>query len=98
LASTCSAPGGPFFQEVIATQPASGAAKHSAMYLNPTFKNPQIDQVDFTVQRDLGWNSVLSVSYLGAFGHFIPQYTDDNLCSSTSSTATDCAAGAKTIT
>ena len=35
---------------------------------------------------------------MGAFGHFLPQYTDDNLCSSTSATVTDCSAGIKTIT
>jgi hypothetical protein len=95
---TSAAAGGPNFPEVIPTQPTSGAAKPSAMYLNPNYKNPQIDEVDFAVERDLGWNTVFSLSYMGAFGHFLPQYTDDNLCSSTSATVTDCSAGIKTIT
>jgi len=77
----CSAPGGPYFPEVIPTIPASGAAKPSTMFLNSNYKNPQIDEVDFSVERSVGWNTVLSMSYMGAFGHFIPQYTDDNVTS-----------------
>ena len=95
---TSAAAGGPYFPEVIATQPTSGAAKPSAMYLNPNYKNPQIDEVDLNVERDIGWNTMVSASYIGAFGHFLPQYTDDNICSSTSATTTDCAAGIKNIT
>ena len=68
------------------------------MYLSPNYKNPQIDEADFSIERNVGWNTVVSLSYMGAFGHFLPQYTDDNLCSSTSSTVTDCNAGIKTIT
>jgi hypothetical protein len=92
------AAGGPNFPQVIPSQPTAGAAKPSAMFLNPSFKNPQIDEVDFAVERNLGWNTVASVSYLGAFGHHLPQLTDDNICSSTSVTATDCSVGIKTIT
>ena len=95
---TSAAAGGPYFPEVFSTQPTAGAAKPSALYLNPSFKNPQVDEVDLSVERDIGWNSVVSVSYMGAFGHFLPQFTDDNVCSSTSATATDCAAGIKTLT
>ena len=90
--------GGPNFPQVIATQPSSGAAKPSTMFLSSNFKNPQIDEVDFAVERNVGWNTVFSVSYMGGFGHFLPQLTDDNICSSTSATVTDCSAGAKTIT
>jgi hypothetical protein len=68
------------------------------MYLSSNYKNPQIDEADFSIERNLGWNTVFSVSYMGAFGHFLPQYTDDNICSSTSATVTDCSAGIKTIT
>ncbi|HLY59461.1 MAG TPA: TonB-dependent receptor [Terriglobia bacterium] len=95
---TSAAAGGPFFPEVIASKPSAGAAKPSALFLNSHFNKPQIDEIDFSVERDVGWNTVASVSYLGAFGHFLPQYTDDNICSSTSATVTDCSAGAKTIT
>jgi len=74
------AAGGPFFPEVLASQPTS-AAKPSVMYLNPHYKNPQIDEVDFAVEHNVGWNTILSLSYLGSFGHFLPQTTDDNLIS-----------------
>jgi hypothetical protein len=49
------------------------------MYFNPSFKNPQIDEVDLVLERNLGWNTVVSLSYMGSFGHFLPQYTDDNI-------------------
>ena len=91
------AAGGPNFPQVIASVPTSGAAKPSTLFLTSSFKPPQIDEIDLAIERDLGWNTVFSVSYMGGFGHHLPQYTDDNICSSTSSTVTDCSAGAKPI-
>lgn len=48
-------------------------------YFDPNFTSPQIHEVDFTVQRDLGWKSVVSVSYLGSFGRHLQNFTDANL-------------------
>lgn len=71
--------GGPYFPEVLATEPSTASAKPAILYYNPHYKNPQIDEVDFAIERNLGWNTVLSLSYMGSFGHFLPQYTDDNI-------------------
>jgi hypothetical protein len=46
---------------------------------------PQIRQSDLTVEQDLGWNTVLSVSYLGSFGRQLPNFVDTNLSAPTSS-------------
>jgi hypothetical protein len=76
--SSASATGGPYFPTVLPSMPTSTAAP-AIMYFNPSFKNPQIDEVDLVLERNLGWNTVLGVSYMGSFGHFLPQYTDDNM-------------------
>jgi len=75
--------GGPYFPEVLASSPSSAAAKPAILYFNPNYKNPQIDEVDLAVERNVGWNTVVSVSYIGSFGHFLPQYTDDNIAPGT---------------
>jgi hypothetical protein len=48
-------------------------------YFDPKFTSPQVQEVDFSVQTDLGWQTVLSVSYLGSFGRHLPNFTDANL-------------------
>jgi hypothetical protein len=77
------AKGGPYFPEVLATAPSSASAKPAIIYFNPHYKNPQIDEVDLAVERNVGWNTVVSVSYIGSFGHFLPQLTDDNIAPGT---------------
>src|SRR5262249_19940984 len=43
------------------------------------FQLPQIHQMDLTVERDLGWGTVLSVSYLGSLGRHLPDFVDTNV-------------------
>jgi hypothetical protein len=76
------AAGGPYFPQVISSIPSSTAAP-AVLYYNQNYKNPQVDEVDFAIERNVGWNTVLSVSYMGSFGHFLPQYTDDNMAQGT---------------
>jgi hypothetical protein len=75
---TSAAKGGPYFPEVDATAPTTAAAP-AIMYFNPHYKNPQVDEVDFSIDRNVGWNTVINVSYIASFGHFLPQTTDDNI-------------------
>ena len=77
--TSASPTGGPYFPTVLASAPASSSAVPAIMYFNPHYKNPQIDEVDLVLERSLGWNTVLSLSYMGSFGRFLPQYTDDNI-------------------
>jgi len=73
-----SAPGVPTFPQILTTAP-SAAASLSVDYFDPNFKSPQIHEVDLTLQRELGWHSVVSVSYLGSFGRHLQNFTDANL-------------------
>lgn len=75
---TSAAKGGPYFPEVNATPPTSAAAP-AAMYFNPHYHNPEVDEADFSIERNVGWNTVISAAYMGSFGHMLPQTTDDNI-------------------
>ena len=51
----------------------------TAFYLDPHLQNPYTEQVDLAVQQNLGFSNVLSVSYLGAFGRELPNFSNANL-------------------
>jgi hypothetical protein len=75
---------GPYFPEILSAAPTSTVVP-AIIYYSPHMKPPQIDQVDFVVERNLGWNTVLALNYMGSFGHFLPQFTDDNIALGTNS-------------
>ena len=47
------------------------------------FKNPFAYEADFSVQQQLGWNTVLGVAYLGSFGRQLPGFIDANIAPAT---------------
>ena len=71
-------PGAPIFPQIVATATNSNIVPN-VIYFDPHFQLPQIHQVDLAVDQDLGWNTVLSVSYLGSFGRELPDFVDTNL-------------------
>jgi len=71
------------FPTILAAAPTSGVAPN-VTFFTPNFQNPQIHQMDLTVERDLGWGTVLSVSYLGSLGRELPNFVDTNIAASTS--------------
>ena len=76
---------GPLFPQILNT---STGVTPNVIYFDPHFQLPQIHQADLTVDQDLGWNTVLSVSWLGAFGRELPNFIDTNLPSPVSVTYT----------
>jgi len=76
------AAGGPTFPTILAAAPGAGA-RPNAVFFDPNFQAPQIHEADLTVERDLGWGTVLSVSYLGSFGRSLPDFVDTNIGPST---------------
>jgi TonB-dependent receptor-like protein len=67
---------GPLFPQILNT--GSGVTPN-VIYFDPHFQLPQIHQADLTIDQDLGWNTVLSVGWLGSFGHEFPNFVDTNL-------------------
>jgi hypothetical protein len=59
--------------------PSGAASKPSLFFFDSDFQLPQISQVDLTFERELGWNTVVSLSYLGSFGRHLPSFVDSNL-------------------
>ena len=96
---TSAAGGGPYFPEILTTQPTTTAAQ-AALYYGPRMKPPEVDMTDLVFERNLGWNTVASVDYIGTFGHFLPQYTDDNIAAGTNSgtaASPNCAGAGSTL-
>jgi hypothetical protein len=69
----------------------NGAGK-SIAFFDSHFQNPQIHQMDLTLERDLGWGTVLDISYLGSLGRQLPDFIDTNLCGGVGVTVTGAAA------
>jgi hypothetical protein len=72
----------PAFPQVIASGSLAGAP--NSVFFDSNFKAPLINQADLTVEQDLGWNTVMSVTWLGTLGRRLPNFTDLNLNPATS--------------
>ncbi len=72
---------GALFPKILdpSTLPSGTASTPNAMFFDSNFQLPQIHQFDLTLERELGWNTVLSIAYLGSFGHQLPGFIDTNL-------------------
>jgi outer membrane receptor protein involved in Fe transport len=76
--------GGPSFPKVFTAAPTGAtASKPAAAFFDPNFQMPRIHQYDVSLEQDLGWNTVLSLSYLGSTGRSLPSFVDTNLADST---------------
>jgi len=84
VSPTASAPTAPAFPQVIASGSLAGSP--NAVFFDSNFKAPLINQADLTVEQDLGWNTVMSVTWLGTLGRRLPNFTDLNLNAPTSVT------------
>jgi len=72
--------GGPIFPQIInPATPPTGTIKPAIVYFDKNFQQPQIQQIDFIFERQLGWNTTLSLSYLGSLGRELPDFVDANL-------------------
>ncbi|HEV3040073.1 MAG TPA: carboxypeptidase regulatory-like domain-containing protein [Candidatus Angelobacter sp.] len=71
------------FPVILAAPPTCPGATPSVTFFDSNFQAPQIRQADLTVERDLGWGTVLQVSYLGSYGRQLPNFADVNIAPST---------------
>lgn len=71
---------GPNFPQIL---PNLGTALQSAapaaVFFAKGYQNPNVYQFDLALQQDLGWNTVFSLSYLGALGRQLTNFIDTNL-------------------
>ena len=72
--------GGPLFPEIInPATPPTGTIKPAIVFFDKNFQAPEIQQIDLIFERQLGWNTTLSMSYLGSLGRHLPDFVDTNL-------------------
>jgi hypothetical protein len=76
--------GAPNFPQVFPSAPANLTTKANVAYFDPNTQNPQIHETDLTIEHDLGYSTVVSMSYLGSYGRELPNSIDQNLAPATS--------------
>ncbi|HEY6307989.1 MAG TPA: carboxypeptidase regulatory-like domain-containing protein [Candidatus Angelobacter sp.] len=69
--------GAPTFPQILANP--SGSIKPNIVFFDKNFQNPQIHQFDLTLEREVGWGTVISASYLGSLGRELPDFVDTNV-------------------
>ncbi|MDQ2834285.1 MAG: TonB-dependent receptor [Acidobacteriota bacterium] len=76
---TSTTAGAPLLPGIAGAPPPATALGPSIQYFDKNFQNPAAHEFDLAVQQDLGKQTVLSVSYLGALGRQLPNYLNTNL-------------------
>ncbi len=76
LSFTPTSAGAPVFPAVLTS--LSGVGRN-IVFFDPKFQLPQIHQVDMILEQEIGWNTVLKVSYLGSMGRQLPGFVDTNV-------------------
>ena len=82
---TTTSTGSPIFPRIITLPGQCGLAPLTAcptpnvVFFDSNFKAPEIHQADLTVEQDLSHNTVMSVTWMGAYGRRLANFTDINL-------------------
>jgi len=89
LSFTPSTAGAPTFPQVLTSLAGAG---RNVTFFDSNFQNPQIHEFDMTLEHNVGWGTVLSMSYLGSLGRELPGFADTNICTGAGVPAPTCAA------
>ncbi len=63
---------------------AGTAGKPAIQFFDRDFQNPLIQETELSLDRQIGWNTAISVSYLLSRGQELPAFLDTNLAPPTS--------------
>jgi hypothetical protein len=69
---------GPIYPNIVSTLTGS-VAKPNITVLPGDLRNPMIQEYDMVVEHQVSPNTVVSLSWLGSLGHFLPTSVDTNL-------------------
>ncbi|HEY9401102.1 MAG TPA: TonB-dependent receptor, partial [Pyrinomonadaceae bacterium] len=69
---------GPIFPNVVAAAPTSIVTPNIVAF-SPNMKSPLIHQADIILEREIGRNTAVSISYLFSRGRNLPTFVDENL-------------------
>lgn len=84
--------GAPALPKLLAAPPATTSAL-SAVYFDEHFQAPLVHETDLTIEREIGWGTAISVSYLGSFGRDLPDFVDTNIAPSAATITYNVASG-----
>jgi hypothetical protein len=76
--------GAPLYPNVLAAPPTGPGVRPAISVLAPDLERPEIYMGDFTIERALGRNVVVSASYLYSRGKKLPVFIDTNLAPASS--------------
>jgi len=85
--STPGTTGFPIYPNVL-TSFAGAVSKPNIIFFSGNLRNPMIQQYDAVMEREIARNTVISLSWIGSIGHFLPVPLDTNLPAPTSVTYT----------
>lgn len=75
---------GPAFPQVLTAAPTGAStAKPSLDYFDPNFRSPEIQEMNLSIQRDIGWGTTVSVTAMSSLGRHLPDFIDTNIAPST---------------
>jgi outer membrane receptor protein involved in Fe transport len=69
---------GPIYNTVL-TSLLGTVAKPSIIYFPGDLRNPMIQEYDLVVEHEIAPNTMVSLSWIGSLGHFLPEAVDTNL-------------------
>ena len=64
-----------------------GLESNTIAYLDSHLQNPQVHEIDLSLEQNLGWNTILSLTYMGSLGRELAAAVDQNIAPATSSTS-----------
>jgi len=84
--------GAPALPKLLASAPPPSGTL-SVVYFDEHFQAPLVHEADLTLERQLGWGTTISASYLGSFGRDLPDFVDTNIAPSKSTITYNVASG-----
>ena len=85
LSFTPTSGGAPVFPQVLTSLTGVG---RNIDFFDPNFQNPQIHQLDASIEQDIGWNSSVVISYMGSLARELPTFVDTNVATNRIGTVT----------
>jgi hypothetical protein len=70
--------GAPPFPYVFAAKPTLSIAPN-AVFFDPRFQNPQVHQIELSLEQALPYKTTLTFTYMGSVGRELPNFIDTNI-------------------
>jgi hypothetical protein len=69
----------PVFPQIIPPTGFTPSGSTAVFYFDKNFKMPELQQMDLTVEQDIGYNTTFGITWLAEYGRRLPDFVDTNL-------------------